>query len=240
MLINRFTRAVEVNPFAWYAATSVLFLSFLLIKYQQDLEIRYTTWVTIVCGCILTGLAISSGATNQFPDEYNPEFLRFRLYVLVMWIAIQIVLIAAGIITKVLIPCAFIHSVPYVRCVEALFVAQALGLFCLSVFAPSSSKHAMLSGCYRSNQLRVVISLIVSSGTWLCTGLNKEARFGPPKLKAELLWAGAVEKGMEEIWKRAPNLRQQLMHEYGASGTQLFSYSGTVTFGLSVFLFTCP
>jgi hypothetical protein len=75
--------------------------------------------------------------------------------------------------------------------------------------------------------LQIIISGIIEiTAPGLRTGLAKEARFGAPSRKSEVLWDGAVEKGVEEIWKRAPNLRQQLIHEYHASGTQLFSYSG--------------
>lgn len=35
-----------------------------------------------------------------------------------------------------------------------------------------------------------------------------------------------MEEGMEEVWKRVPNLRQRMVAEYGVSLTPLFSFTG--------------
>lgn len=57
--------------------------------------------------------------------------------------------------------------------------------------------------------------------------LSKEGKWACPSLRSSNLYSGAVEKGMEEIWQRAPNLRARLMEEYSAQGTPLFSFCGT-------------
>ena len=59
-------------------------------------------------------------------------------------------------------------------------------------------------------------------------GINKNPRWlSAPGLKSSMLHRGAVDDGMMQIWKRAPNLQQRLMQESEASGAPVYSFSGT-------------
>ena len=48
-----------------------------------------------------------------------------------------------------------------------------------------------------------------------------------PVIKCSSLRSGAVEEGMTQIWSRAPNLRERLVHESESSGASVYSFSGT-------------
>lgn len=80
-------------------------ITYLLVTYQKQLNIRYSAWVTLVAGLALAWLAIASGVRSNFPSSYNNGVIQLRGNVVLLWIAVQTVLIVIGVIMKVFIPC---------------------------------------------------------------------------------------------------------------------------------------
>lgn len=79
-----------------------------------------------------------------------------------------------------------------------------------------------------SDSNSVLIVFVVMWGIGVClAGLATGQRVAPPELQKSSLQRGAVLEGMEEVWKRVPNLRQRMVAEYAARSTPLFSFTGT-------------
>lgn len=77
----------------------------LLIKYQNALHLRYGAWLTVLAGISIMGLAVASGLQNNYPLEFQEEHIEGRGVVVAIWITAEIVLIIAGVIMKVIVPC---------------------------------------------------------------------------------------------------------------------------------------
>lgn len=59
-----------------------------------------------------------------------------------------------------------------------------------------------------------------------CAGLATGQRLPPPQLQKSTLQQGAVQDAVEEVWKRAPYIKERMVAEHAAHSTTLFSFSG--------------
>jgi hypothetical protein len=105
----------------------------LLIKYQQALHIKYSTWVTVVAMVLLAWAAAQEAFTNGFPSEFDDEQLEVQGSIFSAWLFIQVFLIIYGVIRKVLVPCA-IPSCPHMQCAIHFDMAVHTSVQCSSIW----------------------------------------------------------------------------------------------------------
>lgn len=91
----------------FFAVITIFLIMALLVRFQRALEIKYAGYVTLVAGLLLTGGALRSAISSEFPYDFDVSALWGRVAVVVFWIFIQIVFLCVGFITKVVFPCTF-------------------------------------------------------------------------------------------------------------------------------------